>query len=194
MKPQIEVSFIVLGLPSTASWDEVRHAYKKRIQACHPDKFVGHSELQSYAAEQTRALIQAYQELKRHFGTNERRAAVEHKARSTARHAGRNQGNVQYAHHSHRRYRRYKRNSPLRHLATVSDVIFSTARFVASPSTICLFLILGMVMGYPSPYRIREKLRTTFMALEQKMQGAAARSSFDGTQYINVQTGQYSQF
>jgi hypothetical protein len=54
----------VLGLPSTASLEEVRAAYRRRMKECHPDIFATHSdEVRQRAEEKTKAIIAAYEDL-----------------------------------------------------------------------------------------------------------------------------------
>jgi hypothetical protein len=59
----------LLGVTSTASWEEINKAYRNRISKSHPDK-VSHlsEELQDKAQELTLRLNEAFDFLKRHKG------------------------------------------------------------------------------------------------------------------------------
>lgn len=51
----------ILGVSPSASWEEIRAAYRKRVKACHPDLFAGTDEQARALAERwTKALNAAY--------------------------------------------------------------------------------------------------------------------------------------
>jgi hypothetical protein len=54
----------VLGLSPSASIEEIRAAYRRKIKECHPDVFATHSdEVRNRAEEKTKAVVAAYEEL-----------------------------------------------------------------------------------------------------------------------------------
>jgi hypothetical protein len=62
--PADEALFEVLGLSPTASLNELRAAYRKKMKQWHPDVFAGPSEEARHIAEEkTKEIIAAYQEL-----------------------------------------------------------------------------------------------------------------------------------
>lgn len=62
--PADEALFEVLGLSPTASPDEMRAAYRKKMKQWHPDVFAGRTEEARHIAEEkTKEIITAYEEL-----------------------------------------------------------------------------------------------------------------------------------
>ena len=62
----------VLGVSTSASWDEITHAHRRLAKQCHPDVMVGATpQEQSAADERMRRVNQAYNQLQR-----QRRATV----------------------------------------------------------------------------------------------------------------------
>jgi hypothetical protein len=60
-EPEKLSAYELLGLPPSASFAEIRTAYRKRIKACHPDLFAGMDEQARALAERwTKALNAAY--------------------------------------------------------------------------------------------------------------------------------------
>jgi DnaJ-domain-containing protein 1 len=60
-EPEQLSAYEILGLPPSASWLEIKTAYRKRIKACHPDLFAGTGEQTMAVAERwTKALNAAY--------------------------------------------------------------------------------------------------------------------------------------
>ena len=55
--------YAILGLPSDASMQEVKQAYKKLVKRCHPDLFFDNPPLQQKAQEILTKINQAYDEL-----------------------------------------------------------------------------------------------------------------------------------
>ncbi len=68
--PDVAQALRVLGLPTTATAEEVRSAYRRLIAQWHPDRFVGATaEEQHRAQERARELNAAYLLLKAYHGT-----------------------------------------------------------------------------------------------------------------------------
>src|SRR5712672_2089937 len=60
-EPEKLSAYEILGLSPSASWTEIRTAYRKRVKACHPDLFAGTDEQGRALAERwTKALNAAY--------------------------------------------------------------------------------------------------------------------------------------
>src|SRR5580765_6904593 len=60
-EPEKLSAYEILGLSPSASWAEIRAAYRKRVKACHPDLFAGTDEQARALAERwTKALNAAY--------------------------------------------------------------------------------------------------------------------------------------
>jgi hypothetical protein len=60
-EPEKLSAYEILGLSPSASWTEIRTAYRKRVKACHPDLFAGTDEQARALAERwTKALNAAY--------------------------------------------------------------------------------------------------------------------------------------
>jgi DnaJ-domain-containing protein 1 len=55
--------YALLGLPPTASTQEVKQAYKKLVKRCHPDLFFDNPPLRQKAQEILTKINQAYDEL-----------------------------------------------------------------------------------------------------------------------------------
>jgi DnaJ-domain-containing protein 1 len=55
--------YALLGLPPTASTQEVKQAYKQLVKRCHPDLFFGNPSLRQKAQEILTKINQAYDEL-----------------------------------------------------------------------------------------------------------------------------------
>jgi DnaJ-domain-containing protein 1 len=55
--------YAILGLPSDASMQEVKQAYKKLVKRCHPDLFFDNPPLRQKAQEILTKINQAYDEL-----------------------------------------------------------------------------------------------------------------------------------
>ena len=58
--------YSVLGLPTTATWKEIRQAYLSMTKLCHPDKCKDPG-----AKDQFQEVDEAYKELKKFFGAHE---------------------------------------------------------------------------------------------------------------------------
>lgn len=64
--PQQESWFHVLEVPPSASWEQIRSEYRKKIQQYHPDRLEGMAaELRQLAVERCQRLNAAYEEAKR---------------------------------------------------------------------------------------------------------------------------------
>lgn len=60
-EPEKLSAYEILGLSPSASWVEIKAAYRKRVKACHPDLFAGTDEKARALAERwTKALNAAY--------------------------------------------------------------------------------------------------------------------------------------
>ncbi len=75
-EPEKLSAYEILGLSPSASWVEIKAAYRKRVKACHPDLFAGTDERARALAERwTKALNAAYATLNpRQRGTRADRA------------------------------------------------------------------------------------------------------------------------
>ena len=59
----------LLGVKPTASFAEIKSAYRKRIKQCHPDKFAGRgAEFRQLAEERAKTLNEAYRILSAKHG------------------------------------------------------------------------------------------------------------------------------
>ena len=56
--------FQALGVPSYASWEQVRQAYKDLVRVWHPDRFQADPQLRERAEQQTQKINEAYHTLK----------------------------------------------------------------------------------------------------------------------------------
>jgi hypothetical protein len=66
----------VLGLSTSASLEEIRAAYRRKVKGCHPDLFARHSDdVRHRAEEKTKTIIAAYEELLARYH-NERKEEV----------------------------------------------------------------------------------------------------------------------
>lgn len=64
--PGQESWFQVLGVSPSASWEQIRSEYRKKIQQYHPDRLEGMAaELRQLAVERCQRLNAAYEEAKR---------------------------------------------------------------------------------------------------------------------------------
>ena len=64
--PEAKIPSDVLGVPSTASQDEIRAAYRRLIMQYHPDRVSGMGpEIIAMAEKRTKEINEAYAELKR---------------------------------------------------------------------------------------------------------------------------------
>jgi hypothetical protein len=62
----------VLGLSSSATLEETRAAYRRKIKDCHPDLYATHcDEVRHRAEEKTKAIIAAYEELLTRYGNQQ---------------------------------------------------------------------------------------------------------------------------
>jgi curved DNA-binding protein CbpA len=75
--PADEALFELLGLSPSASLEEVRAAYRKKMKEWHPDVFAGRSdEARRVAEEKTRDIIEAYQILLARYRRQREETAV----------------------------------------------------------------------------------------------------------------------
>jgi hypothetical protein len=56
-------NYLILGIQPGATWEELRWAYKKQINAWHPDRFQQDKSQKHLAEEKTKNITQAYNEL-----------------------------------------------------------------------------------------------------------------------------------
>jgi hypothetical protein len=61
MRPDLHRHFLVLGLSPGASSNDIRVAYRRRIQEWHPDRFAAGSLMQTTAEDHTKELNEAYE-------------------------------------------------------------------------------------------------------------------------------------
>lgn len=56
-------NYLILGVPPGTGWKQLRQAYKKRVNAWHPDRFQQDARQKRLAEEKTKEITQAYKEL-----------------------------------------------------------------------------------------------------------------------------------
>ncbi len=66
--PEVAQALIVLGLPSTATWDQINAAHRTLLKEHHPDRHAGNETLIKAATDQSQKINEAYQVLKKHLG------------------------------------------------------------------------------------------------------------------------------
>lgn len=67
MSLSIEQAFQTLEIPSTATWEEVRQAYRELVKVWHPDRFQEDAKFQSRATKKIQDINAAYRILEQHF-------------------------------------------------------------------------------------------------------------------------------
>ncbi len=60
-------NYRVLGIQPGANWEQLRQAYKKLVNAWHPDRFQQNSRQKKMAEEKTKEITQSYQELAEYY-------------------------------------------------------------------------------------------------------------------------------
>jgi DnaJ-domain-containing protein 1 len=68
LDPALVQAYAVLGVPTTASWDEVNAAHRSLLKKHHPDRHAGNEALVKQATAQSQKINEAYQVLKKHLG------------------------------------------------------------------------------------------------------------------------------
>ncbi len=63
-KQTLEKCCTVLGLATSAEWDEISTRYKSLIRQCHPDRFTIEDPRREVAEEQSKTVNQAFQRLR----------------------------------------------------------------------------------------------------------------------------------
>src|SRR5262245_5968312 len=66
--PALLQAFAVLGLPATASWEEINAAHRTLLKKHHPDRHAGNEALMKQATAQSQKINEAFQTLKKHLG------------------------------------------------------------------------------------------------------------------------------
>ena len=66
--PVLAQAYAVLGLSSSASWEEVNAAHRSLLKKHHPDRHAGNEALIRQATTQSQKINEAYQALKKHQG------------------------------------------------------------------------------------------------------------------------------
>lgn len=61
VSPDLERALRLLGVTSSASKEEVKKAYKEKLQYYHPDKHAGNPILEKVAGDKTRQVVEAYE-------------------------------------------------------------------------------------------------------------------------------------
>ena len=56
--------FKILGISDSASWNDVRQAYRRQLKLWHPDRYAGDREQMEQAEERTKALNEAFSQLR----------------------------------------------------------------------------------------------------------------------------------
>jgi hypothetical protein len=67
MSLSIDQAFQILEVPSTATWEEVRQAYREMVKVWHPDRFQADAKFQARATKKAQDINLAYQVLEKHF-------------------------------------------------------------------------------------------------------------------------------
>ncbi|WP_407400907.1 J domain-containing protein [Treponema sp.] len=60
VSPELERAYRLLGIPMGSSKDDVKKAYKEKLQYYHPDKHIGNPILEKVATDKTRQVVDAY--------------------------------------------------------------------------------------------------------------------------------------
>jgi DnaJ-domain-containing protein 1 len=68
LDPALVKAFAVLGLPTTATWEEINAAHRTLLKKHHPDRHAGNEGLLKQATAQSQKINEAYQALKKHLG------------------------------------------------------------------------------------------------------------------------------
>lgn len=61
-------AYALLGLTSTATWDEINAAHRSLLKQHHPDRHAGNDALVKKATDQSQQINEAFQVLKKHLG------------------------------------------------------------------------------------------------------------------------------
>lgn len=67
MSLTLEQAFQILEVPSTATWEDVRQAYREMVKVWHPDRFQEDAKFQARATKKIQDINAAYQILEKHF-------------------------------------------------------------------------------------------------------------------------------
>jgi hypothetical protein len=67
MSLTLEQAFQILEVPPTATWEEVRQAYREMVKVWHPDRFQDDAKFQARATKKAQDINLAYQLLEKHF-------------------------------------------------------------------------------------------------------------------------------
>jgi DnaJ-domain-containing protein 1 len=68
LDPALVQAYGVLGVPATASWEEINVAHRALLKKHHPDRHAGNETLVKQATAQSQKINEAYQILKKHLG------------------------------------------------------------------------------------------------------------------------------
>ena len=61
LPPEVERACRLLGVTATSSREEIKKAYKEKLQYYHPDKHTGNPILEKIAGDKTRQVVEAYE-------------------------------------------------------------------------------------------------------------------------------------
>lgn len=61
LPPEVERACRLLGVTATSSREEIKKAYKEKLQYYHPDKHAGNPILEKIAGDKTRQVVEAYE-------------------------------------------------------------------------------------------------------------------------------------
>jgi hypothetical protein len=67
MTEEYAKNYRILGIPPDASWKQLRQAYKKLVNAWHPDRFQQNARKKKLAEEKTKEITQSYKELAEYY-------------------------------------------------------------------------------------------------------------------------------
>jgi DnaJ-domain-containing protein 1 len=68
LDPALVQAYEVLGLSTTATWDEINAAHRALLKKHHPDRHAGNEALVNQATAQSQKINEAFQVLKKHLG------------------------------------------------------------------------------------------------------------------------------
>lgn len=68
LPPGVVKAYRDLGLPATATWNDVCASHRSLLKQHHPDRFAGDPVRQKQATERSQGINESYQVIKKHMG------------------------------------------------------------------------------------------------------------------------------